>query len=323
MFNIICIGSACKDIFFPTKEGKVIETPEDLMSQKKIEFESGAKYKVETRYEALGGCAANVACGLARLGVKTVCYSHIGDDYIADWIKEELENNSVNTELITQGENIASDASAIIVDENSGDRVIFSNQKVNTKLEISEDKLKDTEWFFIGDLEGNWEEKLNNIMTVAEKNNVRIAMNPRQSNIHENPSKIIEIIAKTEVLFLNKDESIELISKSNTGLSENDLNSEEILVRELQKINSKIAVITNGIRGAWAYDGQNLIHEDAHVVKAVDTTGAGDSFNSAFLAAYIKRKEIKECLEWGTMNSSSVVQHYGAIKGLLGVEKIV
>lgn len=322
MTKIICIGSACKDIFFPISEGKTIDTPEDLLAQKKIEFELGAKYKIKNRHEALGGCAANAACGLAKLGVKTACRSHIGDDSISGWIREELEKNKVNTSLITQEKNHLSDLSAIIVDEKSGDRIIFSNQKVNTKLEIIENEIKNTEWFFIGDLEGGWEEKLDAIIKIAQNNNIKIASNPRQSNIHENPGKIAEIIAKTEIVFLNKDESMEIISKLNPDISEGDLNNEEILIKELQKINSKIAVITDGIRGAWAFDGKELLHEDAHAVKAVDSTGAGDSFGSAFLAAYIKGRNIKECLKWGIANSSSVVGHYGSIEGLLDENKM-
>jgi len=322
-YEIICIGSACKDVFFSTPEGKVIDTPEDLMAQKKIEFELGAKYKIATRYEALGGCAANVACGLSKLGIKTACYSHIGDDHIAEWIKGELDKNKVDTNLITQEKDYLSDLSAIIVDEKSGDRIIFSNQKVNTKLSIKEDELIDTKWLFIGDLEGDWEKKLDNIVGIAEKKDIKIAINPRFSNIHENPEKVIDIIAKTEILFLNKDESIEVISKYDLGISKEDLNDEETLIKQLQKINSKIAVITDGIRGAWLYDGKDLIHEDARVVKAVDSTGAGDSFNSAFLAAYLKEKDLSECLKWGIINSASVVEQYGAIEGLLDIQSII
>ena len=98
MNKIICIGSACKDVFFPTSEGRIVETPDEILSQKKIEFELGAKYKIEDRYEALGGCAVNVAVGLARLGTQVSCYSHIGNDHIADWILVELKKNNVGPE---------------------------------------------------------------------------------------------------------------------------------------------------------------------------------------------------------------------------------
>jgi sugar/nucleoside kinase (ribokinase family) len=73
MEKIICIGSSAKDIFFPTNEGKIFETPKDITSQRKIAFELGAKYHIENRFESLGGCAVNVACGLRRLGIESSC----------------------------------------------------------------------------------------------------------------------------------------------------------------------------------------------------------------------------------------------------------
>jgi sugar/nucleoside kinase (ribokinase family) len=322
-YKIICIGSACKDVFFPTSEGKTIDTPGDLLAQKKIEFELGAKYKIETRYEALGGCAANVACGLSRLGITAACYSHIGDDYIADWIKEELNKNGVDTDLISHEKNCPSDMSAIIVDKNNADRVIFSNQKANGLLKIELKKIAETEWYFVGDLHGEWEQHLNMIFDTAREKGIKTAFNPRQANIHENVKKIIECIPKTDILFLNKDESIEIISNLPEKYSNKELDKEKFLAKTLYELGAKIVVITDGIRGAWAYDGEKQLFVPGEEVNAVDSTGAGDSFGSAYLAAHIKEKAIGECLEWGIANSSSVVQHYGAIGGLLREEEII
>lgn len=321
-YEIICIGSACKDVFFPTAEGRIIDTPEDILSQKKIEFELGAKYKIEVRFEALGGCAANVASGLAKLGIKTACYSHIGDDHIAGWIKREFEKNEVDTSLISHEKNCPSDMSAIIVDKRSADRVIFSNQKANSFLKIKPEEISEAGRFFIGDLHGDWEKNLDIILETAKKDNIKISWNPRQVNIHDNVKKISECISGVEVLFLNKDESIEIISSLEKKYSTDELNQEEFLVKKLQEMGTKIAAITDGVRGAWAYDGKKSFFIPGKKVNAVDSTGAGDSFASGFLAAHIKGKDIKDCLEWGIKNSSSVVQYYGSIEGLLNEELI-
>lgn len=321
-YEIICLGSACKDVFFPTAEGKVIDAPEDLLAQKKIEFELGAKYKIETRYEALGGCAANVACGLSKLGIKTACYSHIGDDGIAQWIKNELQKNGVDTNLMTYEKNCPSDMSAIVIDKSSADRVIFSNQKANSFLEIKPEEINETRWYFIGDLHGDWEKDIDVIFDASEKNNIKVAWNPRGVNIHENVKKIIECIPKTEILFLNKDESIEIVSGLEKKFSAEEMNQEEFLAKKICELGAKTIVITDGVRGAWAYEGKELLFIPGRKVNAVDSTGAGDSFGSAYLAACIKGKNMKECLEWGIANSSNSVQYYGSIEGLLNENEI-
>lgn len=323
MNKIICIGSACKDIFFPTGEGKITETPEDLMSKAQISFELGAKYKIEERFESLGGCSANVASGLAKLGMKSACYAHIGDDYFSQWIEESLEKNGVDASLITKEQNCPSDLSAIVVDKNSGERVIFSNQKANGKMEIIPEKIKEAEWYFFGDLHGDWENKLDIIFQEAEKNSIKIAFNPRQANIHDNVGKIINFIPKCEILFLNKDEAIEVISGAEEKLDPKDLDNEKFLLEKLNGLGAKISTITDGLRGAWAYDGKEIFHVPGQKVPAVDSTGAGDAYSSGFLGAYLENKNLDECVRWGIANSSNVVQFYGGTEGLLNKEEII
>lgn len=314
--KIICIGSACKDIFFPTAEGKITATPEDLLSQQKISFELGAKYKIEERFETLGGCAVNVACALSKLGIKSGCYSKLGDDNTGQWIKSQLLEYGVNPELMTVEKDYASDLSAIIVDKRSGDRIIFSNQKVNGTLEINPQNLKEAEWIFIGDLHGAWEEHLQNIFHIAQENKIRVAFNPRQINIHDNVQKIIESIAYAEIIFVNKDEALEIIS-ARGNFSKVELDNEKFLITELKKIGSQIVVITDGVRGAWAMQEEKIFFVSAIKVTACDSTGAGDAFCGAFWGACLKGEKIEECLKWGIINGGNVVQFYGGQKGLL------
>ena len=320
--KVICIGSACKDIFFPTSEGIITETPNDLLSQKKITFELGAKYKIENRFESLGGVAANVASGLARLGVNCACYSHIGDDDMAEWIKQKLKKSGVDTSFISHEKDSPSDLSAIVVDTKSGDRVIFSNQKANSYMEIIPEKLKDTEWFYIGDLHGNWEEDVDMIIRTAGENNIKIANNPRQSNIHDNVKKIIEIIKLSHLVFLNKDESIEILNGLGEQFSEPELNDETFLIKKIKELGPKAVALTDGIRGAWGYDGKNLFHILAIEDNPVDTTGAGDAFASGFFAAFVKAKTLDECLKWGAANAGNSVKFFGGTEGLLWEKQI-
>jgi len=323
MRQIICIGSACKDIFFPTGEGHIIETPKDILSQKKIQFELGAKYKIEDRHETIGGCAANVAVGMSKLGVDASCYSHLGNDKNADWILEELELEGVRTDLIRKDEELPSDMSAIIVDKDSGERIIFSNQKANGKLTIVKEEIEDAEWYFIGDLHGNWEEDLEDVVETAVGKKIKIIFNPRQSNIHDDAGEILKAIPFSEILILNKDEAMELISKDNEGYTDQELTDEKFLLTKIKELGAVTVVITDGTNGAWAANDENKIWAGAMLTEAADSTGAGDAFTSGFSAAYIKGKDLSECLSWGIANSSSSVKFFGGTEGLLKEDEIM
>lgn len=314
MNKVICIGSSGKDIFFPTAEGVILDTPEDLMSQKKIAFELGAKYHIEDRFETLGGCAVNQSVGLVRLGVPASCYTVLGSDMVGEWIQKELGKEGVNVDLVIN-EDCPSGLSAIIVDQKSGERVIFSNQEANERMKIVPEKLEGAEWISVSDPNGEWKKILDDIFMAAEKTGARISFNPRGTNIQEDAGKVFEMAGRAEVFFINKDEAIEILTTRN--LKPENLNDERYLLEELKNSGAKIVVITDGINGAWATDGEKFVFAEAQAKKAVDTTGAGDAFSSGFLAAYVKGKSLEECLKWGTANGGNSVNFYGGVEGLL------
>ena len=323
MDKVICFGSTGKDVFFPTDDGKIIDTPEDLMSRKKIAFELGSKIKIEERYESLGGCAANVAVGLSRLGVESFCASSVGGDEIGKWAKNELQKNKVDIDLMLVEEERRSDFSAILVDKNTAERIIFTNRNSSGNLNLKSGKIDAADWFFISDLHGKWEDNIEAIFEKAKEGNKKVAFNPREIGIREDAPEIIEAIGLCEVVVLNKDEAIEIVTNMKVDADPENVNDEKFLLEKLKELESKVVVLTDGTRGVWATDGEKVFHAEAQIVAAVDSTGAGDSFTSAFLAAYIRGKDISECLKWGISNSASEVQSYGAIEGLLTEDEIM
>ena len=89
----------------------------------------------------------------------------------------------------------------------------------------------------------------------------------------------------------------------------------------------KSIALTDGMRGAWIYDGNELLYVPALLHShTIDTTGAGDAFASGFIASHIKGKDLTTSLKWGIINSSSIVKEYGGQKGLLdekGIELMI
>lgn len=321
--RIICVGSSCKDIFFPTGDGVVVNTPNDLLSQKKFYLELGAKYKIDQIYEAPGGCAANVAQGLARLGIGVGVLTKIGGDLAGKWVLDELKKEDVDVEFLQIDKKCRTDLSSIIIDTKTRDHIIFWNRDSNEKLEISPEKIPSTEWIFISALNGDWRSHLDIIIEMARKKNIKIALNPGQRNIRDDAKKVLEAIKNSQILILNKDEAIEIISESGywKGGSIN-LNDEKFLMEEFLSLGCRAVAITDGSRGAWGSDGENSYFCPGIRVDAVDTLGAGDAFTSGFLAAYLREKNIQECLCWGAANGSSVAKFYGAKGGLLKTNEI-
>lgn len=321
--RVVCIGSTSKDVFFPTGEGIVLETPEDLTAQRKVAFELGGKYRVDDRYEAVGGVAANVAQALAKLGIGSAVYSNIGGDEIGRWILSELKAAHVSTDFLTVDSESKSDLSAIIVLTQSGERTIFHNRDANEKLAVVPERLKGTEWFFVSALNGDWKANLRKTLEAADTYGTSIALNPGQHNLREDPSLVLEAASKAEMLVLNKDEALELVMKSGVEASPDEFNDERFLMVALHRAGAKIVGMTDGARGAWGSDGKEIWRcAIGRVERVVDTTGAGDAFSAAFFAAHLLGKPLPDMLRYGIAESGSVVTEYGANGGLLSVDEI-
>jgi sugar/nucleoside kinase (ribokinase family) len=328
--KIVCIGSAGKDIFFPTNEGVILETPNDLEALKKIAFELGAKYQVEDRFEALGGCAANVSVGLAKLGLDADCYTKVGKDITGRWIKDQLRGSDVGIDLVQEEEDRKSDLAFVIDSQKSEDRLIFFNRDANENLEIYPELLKDYAWIFASALNGNedadWSDNLQKILETAEEFGINLILNPGQRNIKDNPRKIIEAIKKTKILILNKDEAIEIVMNLGSIATPEELKDEKWLAKKLQFLGPEIVALTDGVRGAWAVDQEKMVfapslHEKVQG-EVKDTTGAGDAFTAGFLSAYFKSLSLEEMIGWGIANSANSVRFFGATEGMLREREI-
>ena len=323
LFAAICIGSTSKDIFFPTDEGIILDTPNDIIAKEKVAFELGGKYCVRDRFESVGGVAANVSSGLARLNHQVACYSKVGKDEIGRWILAKLKETGVSSKHVFVDKSVKSDLSAIVVLTQNGERTIFHNRDANEKLQIFEGKLRDTEWLFLSALNGDWKNNLAIILESKKRYNLKLALNPGQHNIKEDAALIVRTLRQTDILLLNKDEAIELIMQIPEHHTNEELNDEKYLLRNLYESGAKVIGLTDGKRGAWGYDGLAFWYCPIHTRSlVVDSTGCGDAFGSGFFAAWLENRPLDVALRYGIANSGSVVGYYGATQGLLNREEI-
>lgn len=78
---------------------------------------------------------------------------------------------------------------------------------------------------------------------------------------------------------------------------------------------ARTVVVKNGPDGAWVHEsGGGMAHVPVEeVVQPLDTTGAGDSFNAAFLAAFLDGRPAPEAAKHGNRLAGRVIRHRGAL----------
>lgn len=82
--DLICMGRVAVDLYA------------EQIGVSLSEAQSFSKY--------LGGCAGNIAVGVARLGLKCMMFSCVGQDEMGRFLKHELELEGVNTDLLYETE---------------------------------------------------------------------------------------------------------------------------------------------------------------------------------------------------------------------------
>lgn len=314
--DVLCIGSLSQDIFLPTGEGMVIDTPEDIRSERKLAFELGGKVRIEDRYENIGGVAANVAVGLSRIGLRTGACGCVGDDELGRWAAAELAKEKVDVSRLRRLSGIKTDLSAIVIDTASGERTIFHNRDASENLELHEELFSGFSTVFVSALNGEqWKDNLEIVLRAKERYGFRLVLVPGQHNVKDDRAFMLRFIGQADIAVMNRDEVIELFYEEGVSLTE-----PRALLERLHGVGLGTAAMTDGVHGAYASDGSEMLFApvpESEKVAATDATGAGDAFASGFIGGILEGHELSQALAWGMANAKSVVTHYGTTPGLL------
>ncbi len=310
VFDVVAVGDVMIDAFLIIQEAsKHCRLNE---SKKEICVDYGGKIVVDRCEFSLGGNACNVAVGLSRLGLKVGLFAEIGDDEFAQKIVNGLANDHVDQRLLIKTPHAAS---SFAVGINFKDERTLFVDHVEREHNFDYSKAK-TRWVYLTSLGKKWTQTYQKALAYIKDNNFKLAFSPGSYQLSGDLEEVYQVLKTTEILFINKEEA-----KKITSLDKDDIRE---LFLALEKMGAKTTVITDGRDGVFAMDKDKKIYYlEIYPVEVIERTGAGDAFATAFLAAEILNKDIKEAIRWGTLNSAAVIQKVGAQKGLMAKDKLI
>ena len=97
----------------------------------------------------------------------------------------------------------------------------------------------------------------------------------------------------------------------------NEVEFETLAASGLRSNAAPLTILKQGAAGATALSGSQKLHCPATPVQVVDATGAGDAFNSGFLAGWLSNAPLMACLEKGNECGAKAVRQTGGTLGLL------
>lgn len=252
-----------------------------------------------------GGKGNNQATAAARAGGDVVMIARMGKDVLGNVITEHYKNEGIPTNYITVSDTADTGCAFIEVDERSGQNRIVVMKNANSEITEAVVKSAESEFsgcdIFLTQLETSLESITAGIM-LAKKYNKPVILNPAPFQpISEELFKYIDYITpnETEAEFF-------------TGIPVNNAEDAQKAANALIEKGVKNVIITLGKSGAFYSNGSVSILVPPPVVKAVDTTGAGDAFNGALAVALAEGMAIEDALKFSNATASISVTNKGA-----------
>ncbi|WP_373070032.1 ribokinase [Sulfurimonas sp.] len=243
-----------------------------------------------------GGKGANQSIALARANADVVHVGKVGKDGI--WLKEKMEKEGIDTSFVNTVK--APTGHAVIQVNKEGENAIIIHGGANLTYKSSDIekvlKTAKTEDIVLLQNEINDVDK---IIKQTKSKGLKVVFNPAPMSdaVKDYPLELVDIF------IINETEGEALSGEKKP----------EKIIKAMGKLYPKSSVVlTLGKKGVIYAKGKKVISVDALKVKAVDTTGAGDTFIGYFLAEFSRGMTIEKCLEAAIKASSICVTRKGA-----------
>jgi fructokinase len=304
--DVVCLGEALVDLL-PDRRGK-------LRDCEKFEVHSG-------------GAPANVAVGLARLGLRVAFRGVLGDDELGHLLLRKLgaEGIECRFRLTTAAR---TGVWFVALDER-GDRTFFtptgsgSADKLIEVADVDRAALERSAWLHCGSsahVQPGGQAALKAAVRAAREAGARVSFDPNvRAHLWEDPRELRalcdDVLPLCDVVKLSAEEA-----EACTGVS-----GVEDSARYLAALGVKLACVTLGPDGAHVRRGADAFHVPAPRVDVVDTTGAGDGFVAGLLSRLARAPapleelpmtDLRAAVSFACEVGSRVCTRLGAVAGL-------
>lgn len=312
-FDFVAIGDITTDAFIRLRDAKANRDPEGKKSELILRFGDKVPYESVEEVRAVGN-SANAAVAAARLGLDSALVVNLGDDHNGHECIATLHKNGVATDFVNVHKDKETNYHYVLWFEEDRTILIKHHEYTYHLPDLGSPK-----WLYLSSLgEGTLEYHQQIIEYLRQNQEVRLAFQPGTFQMKMGKEALKDLYTRSDIFFCNTDEARRILEKP----EEQDIKN---LLREMRDFGPSLVVITDGPKGAYAYDG----HEGYFMKPFPDPkppyerTGAGDAFASTFTSAVALGKSLFDALLWAPVNSMSVVQQVGAQKGLLTQEEIL
>jgi sulfofructose kinase len=280
---ILCAGSAVVDYIFLVERFPTLNT------------KSPAREFLITG----GGCAANAAIAIARLGAGAKFAGPLGDDEHAERVAEGMASAGVETSAVLRIAGATTSVSGIFVDA-AGERLLTTrrSQGLASARPREPDRLLQDVDALLAD--NHFPEFVVPICAAARERKLPVVLDIDKPTELNDPLLALgsHTIFSAEAL------------RATTGIEQ----LEGALARAAEHCRGFVAV-TDGECGTLWHVGGARGHQAAYTIAAVDTLAAGDVFHGAFALALAEGRREDDAMRFASATAALKCTRFGGITG--------
>ena len=241
----------------------------------------------------IGGSGGILACGAARLGLRTALVGMVGDDLFGNFMCDALTQRGVDTRGIVVDPSLRTGVTVIL--SRPGDRAIltfpgtiaaFGAAAVDAKLLTASRHLHVASYF----LQKSLAPSLPTLFERAHYAGATTSVDPNWDPHERWDSGIRELLGSVDVFLPNAEEAIRI------GGVQDTREAAQVLAAH-----GPLTAVKLGAAGALAADSGGRVVQIPGLagVEPVDAVGAGDSFDAGFLTGLLSGWTIERALSLG------------------------
>jgi sugar/nucleoside kinase (ribokinase family) len=255
-----------------------------------------------------GGSCANTVATLAMLGTSSVLCGQVGEDEFGRSYAGQMEATcGVHSLRFSKAGNTGKCLS--IISASDAERTLVTDLGAATSLtgvgdfreHIENSRLLHvTGYLFLGGpmADTAWE-----AMALAKEAGVPISIDVADpfviNTVKKDMWRALEEYA--DLAFLNEEEAYALTGKTEA----------EALVAVANVVHTPVVKL--GVRGSLIIQDNEIVHVGIHKAKAIDTTGAGDTYAAGFIHGWLRGWPLPRCADLGARLAALTVSQIGAV----------
>ena len=263
----------------------------------------------------LGGKGSNQAVAASKLGANVSFVGKVGSDLYGQKLKEQLNLEKVNTQLLGKVEGESGVAVINVIESSSENQIIvIPGANAHVSADQIDDKTLESVEILISQLE-------------VPPNQIEVLFSrARQGHCYRvlNVAPAIEfstsLFNETDLLVVNE---IELEALAKKKLKDTNIDSIRASVDLLSLAKHQAIVVTLGAEGVYVRDQNKDEYIEGHKVNSVDTTGSGDCFVGAMASYLIEDKNLFDASVFANKAASISVTRKGASSSMPTKDEVV